>query len=201
MKFFIAILSLFLILTSCVEKREIRQFPLDQFAEGDLAFRCGRGFMSKAVTAVEDEGLYSHVGLVVRENGKWMIVHAVPAEPDFKGDFDRVKKDEPDVFYSHDRASSGCLVHTGLKDSVLIRAICKDALSYACDSVLFDNDYDLEDSTAFYCTELVWHLYNKAGIDLSEGRRRFVNLFHIKGDVILPEHLFKYSDNNPYFKF
>ena len=179
----------------------MRLLPLGQLAEGDLAFRCGRGFMSRAVTAAEDEGLYSHVGIVVRENDKWMIVHAVPEEPDFKGDFDRVKKDEPDVFFSYDRASRGCLVHTGLTDSVMIKNICRDAVSYACDSVLFDNDYDLEDSTMFYCTELVWHLYNKAGIDLSEGRRRFVNLLHIKGDVILPEHLFKYSNNNPYFNF
>ncbi|MBR4842172.1 MAG: hypothetical protein IK006_03640 [Bacteroidaceae bacterium] len=179
----------------------MRKLPEDQLVEGDLAFRCGRGFFSRAVTATEDEGLFSHVGIVVRENDRWMIVHAVPAEPDFKGDFDRVKKDDPDVFFGHDRACRGCLVHTGVTDTLLVHAICMEAIGYARDSVLFDNDYDLEDASMFYCSEMVWHLYNQIGIDLTEGRRRYINLFHIKGDVILPEHLYMYSDNEPYYSF
>lgn len=198
---FIWLCIIILFVTSCTERQEGRLVPMDQLVEGDLAFRCGLGFFSRAVTVAEDDGLYSHVGLVVRENGEWMVVHAVPAEHDFKGDSDRVKMDGIEVFFRNDRARRGCLVHTGLTDSAQVRRICRRAIELAHDSVLFDNDYDLEDSTRFYCSELVWHLYNKTGMDISEGRRRFIDIFHIKGDVILPEHLFRYSGNAAYFSF
>ena len=62
---------------SCSPKQDPGRFPWDELTEGDLAFRCGRGLFSRVVTATEDDGLYSHVGIVVREEGKWKIVHAV----------------------------------------------------------------------------------------------------------------------------
>lgn len=44
--------------------------------------------------------------------------------------------------------------------------------------LLFDSQFDFEDTTAFYCTELVCFLYQQAlHIDLSEGRRHNLPLF------------------------
>lgn len=188
---------------SCASVQEnTAMFPVDEIAEGDLAFRCGRGMFSHVVTFSEEKGLYSHVGLVVRDrDSSWKVVHAVPDEREFKGDFDRVKMEDIAVFFSSQRARRGCLLHTGISDTTLLGAICRNAKKAAQDSLGFDNDYDLEDSSKVYCTEFVWRLFRREGIDLSEGRRRFTRIVRINGDVLLPEHLLDHCGNNIYFTF
>lgn len=176
-------------------------FPFEQMQEGDLAFRCGRGFFSRAVMSAEQEPLYSHVGVLVQEDGQWKVVHAVPGETEFSGDFDRVKAEGIGTFFAPDRAFRGCLVHTGLSDEERISALREEALQLARDSVRFDGSYTLADSSRLYCTELVWMLYRHAGKDLSEGRRRYINVFGIQADCLLPEHLYSYSENKVYYIF
>ena len=189
------------LLFSCTSVQESRLLPLDEIEEGDLAFRCGPGVFSRAVTTTEDDGRYSHIGVIVLEDGKWKVVHAVPGETEFKGDFDRVKMEDLDLFFSPERACRGSIVHTGLRDSLQVRSLRRRAIRAARDSVRFDNSYLLEDSTEVYCTEFIWRLYRQSGIDLSEGRRRYVNVLYIKGNVILPEHLYAYSGNVAYYTF
>ena len=60
---------------------------------GDIVFRRGGGFTSHAVVTLDARGYYSHVGMVVDTAGRMMVVHAVPGEPDYEGDPDRVKLD------------------------------------------------------------------------------------------------------------
>ena len=190
------------LLSGCREKEPERVFPVEEMREGDLAFRCGAGVFSRAVTTVEEEGVYSHVGILLKDDeGAWAVVHAVPGETEFRGDFDRVKKERLGVFFSPERARRGCLVHTGLADSLKVENLRRTALGMARDSVRFDGDYDLSDSTRLYCTELVWRLYRREGVDLSEGRRKAVNALHIHGECLLPEHLLKYENNVVYHQF
>ena len=172
--------------------------PFDEMAEGDLAFRCGRGIFSRIVTTAEEEGVYSHIGLVVRDNGKWKVAHAVPGEHEFKGDFDRVKLEEIETFFAPDRAFRGCLVRTGVK---IPDRLPEKAVRAARDSVEFDSDYDCDDPSKVYCTEFVWRLFMDEGVDLSEGRRTSVNVIGISGDIILPEHILHYSGNTQYYHF
>ena len=67
---------------------------------GDIVFRRGGGFTSHAVVTLDAHGYYSHVGMVVDTAGRMMVVHAVPGEPDFEGDPDRVKLDSLQKFFS-----------------------------------------------------------------------------------------------------
>ena len=169
--------------------------------EGDLVFRCGEGIVSRAVTSVEKDGLFSHVGILVRDGGEWKVVHAVPGEKEHPGDFDRVKAETPERFFAPARARAGAMVHCGLSDPAVLERIRETALGWARDSVRFDDDYDLADSSRLYCTELVWRLYRLAGIDLSEGRRRNLNILFVHGECLLPEHLFHYSGKSVYYQF
>ena len=66
--------------------------------EGDLLFRKGTGVVGHIVTSVDNRGEFSHVGIVVRRGDEWQVIHAVPHEPDFEGDFDRVKIESVDSF-------------------------------------------------------------------------------------------------------
>jgi Orthopoxvirus protein of unknown function (DUF830). len=67
--------------------------------EGDVVFRRGAGLISRAVLAADEDGQFSHIGIVVRNGNNWMVVHAVPGEPEFKGDSDRVKMEPIASFF------------------------------------------------------------------------------------------------------
>lgn len=199
-------LSAFILLTglmvaACSGRTVTVELPYGSLREGDLAFRCGRGVFSRAVTTAEEEGVYSHVGLLIRDGGQWKVVHAVPGERDSKEDFDRVKMEDLEVFYSPGRAYCGALVHTGLCEEERISALREMAVQMARDSVRFDGNYTLKDSSQMYCTELVWRLYRRVGVDLSEGRRKYIHALNVNGDVLLPEHLLHYSGNTIYYKY
>lgn len=185
----------------CKETPRVLELPYDQMCEGDLVFRCGLGVFSRAVTAVEMEGRYSHIGILFHRDGGWKVVHAVPGEKDFPGDCDRVKEESVESFFSASRACRGCLVHTGLKDKQKQHIIYESALSFVRDSIRFDDKYDLQDTAKVYCAEFVWLLYKRANIDLSEGRRRYVKAFNIHSDCLLPEHLLAYKGNEVYYNF
>lgn len=178
-----------------------RVLPISEMREGDLAFRCGQGIFSRAVTSAEDSCVYSHVGVLVKADGKWKIVHAVPGEREGGDDYDRVRMNDPEEFFANGKAFRGCLVHTGLSDSTAARTISEKAVEAAENRVEFDKGYDCGDSSKVYCTEFVWRLYKDCGIDLSEGRRKSLNTFYVKGEVILPEHLLKYSKNEIYYSY
>ena len=191
-----------LMVTGCNNNKcPVISLPYSDMQEGDLAFRCGYGFFSRAVTAVEQERSYSHVGILIKDSVKWMVAHAVPGEIEFQGDFPRVKIEPIEDYYTPSRANKGCLVHTGVIDNGIICSVHSLALRYVRDSVRFDEKYNLNDSTRVYCTEFVWRLYRKYEIDLTEGRRLFIKAFNIHNECILPEHLLAYRFNRIYYIF
>ena len=199
-----AFLLFLFILAGCGRSVPARHFPTESMRTGDLVFRCGRGVLSRAVVMAEQmDGRYSHVGVLIRDvDGVWKVAHSVPAEREFNGDFDRVKFEPLEAFLSPKMAARGCLVHVGsLTDPVRLQALCDEARQAFRDSVRFDHDYDLADSSKVYCTEFIWLLFKHYGLDLSEGRRRYVNLMNIRGDILLPEHILQYKDNTVYYQF
>ena len=86
---------------------------------GDVVLRRGSGLTSRTVLALDEKGEYSHVGIVVDSAGVKMVVHAVPDEPDYEGDPDRVKMDTPEQFFSSVYAQTGEVCR--YKDSLAAR--------------------------------------------------------------------------------
>ena len=160
-------------------------------ADGDIVFRRGTGMMSHTVVAA-DGGRYSHVGIVVDSAGVKMIVHAVPDEPDFPGDIDRVKMESPRKFFSTINANVGEVMRYTDKNVASVAA--REAMRlYRC-GLLFDHDYDDNDSTKLYCSELVERAYLGAGVSLTEKRRHdfVVPGFHFE-HVIMPSDIYENS--------
>lgn len=156
--------------------------------EGDLLFRKGTGVVGHIVTSVDNRGDYSHVGIVVRKDGAWQVVHAVPHEPDFKGDIDRVKIESVERFLGrYPEASFGHYRVKIASDSVAIAVA--NALRLSEQRVPFDHDYDLSDTSSLYCTEFVEYIYSLAGIALSEGRRTELFFPSLSGNYIMPSDL------------
>lgn len=144
---------------------------------GDIVFRLGESRESRAVTSVDRKGDYSHVGMVMNVNGSWMVLHAVPNERATKQEEDSVKLEPIGVFFRSDRAMKGGIYRFPIAPEDTLRLLQKGLQLYARHP-LFDGQFDCEDTTAFYCSELVYFLYqNVLNTDITEGRRHQLPLF------------------------
>lgn len=171
---------------------------LPHLAEGDLLFRKGTGVVGRVVTAFDSEGQYSHVGIIARRNGEWCVVHAVPHEHDFEGDFDRVKCDPVKHFVGYySNAEVG--LYRPLVSPEQVQIAVSNALRLSDKRVHFDHDYDLADTTKLYCTELVEYVYGLAGVSMSEGRRTDISFIGSSEPQIMPSDLTQSTKLKPIF--
>lgn len=144
---------------------------------GDIVFRLGESRESYAVATVDRKGDYSHMGMVMNVNGQWMVLHAVPNERTSRQEEDSVKLEPVGVFFRSDRAVKGCIYRYPLSPEDTLRLLQKGLCLYGRHP-LFDGQFDCEDTTSFYCSELVYFLYlNALGVDLTESRRHQLPLF------------------------
>lgn len=178
MKTLFTIITATIMLASCGEKEQRSILPEGcELRAGDVVFRRGSGLTSRAVLAADRYGAYSHIGIVVDSCGVMMVVHAVPGEPDYDGDPDRVKMDTPRRFFSSMNARIG-EVKRLRGDSATAARAARFAMDVYRRGTLFDHDYDDSDTTKMYCCELVDFAYRKAGRPLA-GRKR--HRFHLPG--------------------
>lgn len=163
--------------------------PADvELCRGDIVFRLGGGMESHAVMMMDTHGRYSHVGIVVDTLDRLMIVHAVPGEPDFDGDVDRVKVDSIEKFFGSVYANRGEVVRCS--DSAIARKASENAMAICRRGTLFDHDYNSSDTTKMYCTELVMYAYEKAGLRLTEREPHSISLPLLKAEVYYPSDIY-----------
>jgi len=179
-----------LILASC-SKNEKRFFLSDwQFSEGDIVFRRGIGAKSTAVLRVDKEGLYSHVGIIVKLDSVFMVVHITPGEREKGETEDRIKIEAPELFFCPFKAQSGAVIR--LKDSLeYAEMAAHEAYRLFQQVILFDHNYLLEDTTKMYCTELIWRSYLSGNKDITQGRRSVLENFPLfSGTYIFPSDIY-----------
>ena len=165
-------------LASCAETEQRSILPEGcELRTGDVVFRRGSGLTSRAVLAADRHGAYSHIGIVVDSCGVMMVVHAVPGEPDYEGDPDRVKMDTPQRFFSSMNARIGEVKRLRGDSATALRA-ARFAVDVYKRGTLFDHDYDDTDTTKMYCCELIDFVYRKAGRPLAGQKRHY---FHLPG--------------------
>lgn len=158
--------------------------------DGDIVLRKGTGLTSRAVTFADNGSCYSHCGIAINEKGRVMVIHAVPGEPDFEGDKDRVKLEPITQFYSSVRASKGCVLR--FSDSNIAKKSARTAMEVYKRGTLFDHSYDDTDTTMMYCCELIEFSYHKNGINLIQTIRHDIDLPGLKlRHVIFPSDFTK----------
>ncbi len=182
--------------SSAVDFEALKQ----ELREGDLLFRRGMGVLGRAVTATDSDGQFSHVGIAVKIDDSWHVIHAVPDERDFEGDIDRVKCEPVESFFDQMRAGNGAVYRISLAPEQ-IEVATKNALRLSTEQRPFDHDYNLGDTTELYCTELVEYVFGLGGVSISEGRRTHVSFPSMTGDYIMPSDLTKNSRLNPIYSF
>lgn len=133
---------------------------------------------------------FSHVGMVFKSKGRWMVVHAVPDESE-SHETDCIKCEPIENFLDSSKAQSSKFMRVKCSHHKSLAAV-EYAISKANNKTLFDNDYDLSDTTRFYCTELVWQAYKHQGINLISKFNKIFMLGKIKV-VIFPVDLLQSS--------
>jgi hypothetical protein len=126
----------------------------------------GKSIRSAIVRLLEGSSrAYSHVGLVVLENGRPFIIHA---DPGHDATTDKVMKEPWDAVISPKYITGATIFRLadlsaadrlGTQASTVAQQFWRDALP-------FDHEFDLTTPEKVYCTELVWRAYMAAGIDL-----------------------------------
>jgi hypothetical protein len=152
---------------------------------GDIVFRRGTGMVSHAVLTADRGGAYSHTGIVVDDGGVLKIVHVVPGEPDANGVKDRIKAEAPELFFALDNAVEGAVMRIQNEEDIAERA-ARRALALVETGVAFDHDYDLQDTTRMYCTELLQFVFERERCDLTDGARSHISIPGFAGEYILP---------------
>ena len=186
---------------NCSGKKEEINLPAIRFEEGDIVFRKGLGTKSNAVLHADKNGIYSHVGIVVKQDSLFMVIHITPGEREDGETEDRIKIELLEQFFSLERAQCGAVIR--LKDSLEYATNAgQEAFRMLREGILFDHDYLLEESGKMYCTELIWHAYLSAGKDITRGRRSTIeNVPLYSGTYIFPSDIFENDEFTIIYKF
>lgn len=186
-------------ITACTDNRQQTFVEPGNLHEGDIALRRGRGVASYAVVNTDPDGKYSHIGIIAKVDGRLVVVHSVPGESR-QGEQDKVKIESLQSFFSEDKAMKGALMRFK-GDPYTAEKAARLAVKLAEEGTPFDNDYDLEDTTRLYCTELIEFIYSRCGMDVTEGRRTSISIPGFAGEYILPSDIYKSSLFEVIYKF
>lgn len=187
----IFVLCIAILITLCqCSKGSTIDIPISKLENGDIAFRRGIGINSRAVIHCDNNGKYSHIGVVVKQDNSVMVIHAVPGEHDSEDDFDRIKIEPINHFFRKEAAQSGEILRYPLSETQKYM-IASFAKHKANEKIKFDHDYDLNDTSALYCTEFIQLIFANHGIDLSEGRRTSLNIPGMNGEYLMPSDIYK----------
>jgi len=169
-----------------------RAFSMEELCDGDLVFRRGRSPESHAVLIGSPGNAFSHVGMVVREQGQAWVIHAVPGENGNGPDF--IRRESLAEFLAFKKASRFAVYRADFPDSIRTRA-ADAALSFFREQRLFDNRYDLETDDRLYCTELVLKAFGQANAALTGLGMTELDLVFGKISLLFPGNLIE----NPHF--
>jgi len=131
-----------------------------RWRSGDVLFLNGTSLRSRAVRLLQGYTTdYSHVGIVVVDEGVPFVIHADPAAG-------KVIKQRWDAVIRSGQVSGGAVYRVRGADARATAAACAVARQHAREDAPFDNDFDLRTVDRLFCTELVWRAYRSAGVDL-----------------------------------
>ena len=128
--------------------------------EGDIIFRHGFGLISDAIVKyTKDIYPISHCGIIVKDSlGELFVIHTVS---NALADVDGMQQDNLNKFVKESHLNSVMVSRYNYTDSIMPTKIAEQAKSYLSQQIPFDHRFDCDDSTAFFCTEFVWRVFNR----------------------------------------
>jgi len=178
---------------------QLSQEEIELLQPGDIILRQGFGAVSQAIGEYLDEEIrVSHVALLSQgEEGQWRVIQSISQRI---SNTDGVQTQDLATFVSESETNSIVVVRfKGYQSEPgLNLRIEQTALNYLDQQVPFDHSFSLEDSTRFFCSELIWRLFLiEAEVDVFEKmekeirreRLRFASFFDTDYfEVIINHH-------------
>jgi hypothetical protein len=159
---------------------------------GDIILRLGYGTVSESISKIlNEEYKISHCGIIVpcdscRNNYK--VIHSVSSS---LSPIDGVQDDCLDIFIKNSQPNSILITRYKNLDSNDKNKLISWANYYLKQGIPFDHSFDVNDSSSFYCTELLLHIFSNANIYLPNKYLENKNMDRLK---------FKYFWDSNYFE-
>ncbi len=135
----------------------LSEIEKSQLETGDLILRKGYGFVSNMIYKLMDEDYeVTHIGVIIKNKDSIRVAHSLSSKV---SEQDGLRFQELDSFVFHSIDST--LLVTRVKN---IRKQQQEDIAtqlsyYLTQHIPFDHAFDYHDTTAFYCSELVWKIY------------------------------------------
>lgn len=139
-------------------------YHTDSIQPGDIILRKSYGLISDIITSqLKDTINISHCGIIAKnESGEFCVIHSLSK---MVSDYDGMQSCSIDEFINDSRAETVKVVRFRNRKNKLIADY---AQHYLKEKIPFDEDFDKNDTTAFYCSELPIHIIkNTFGTDIS----------------------------------
>jgi uncharacterized protein YycO len=149
-----------------VSTYSLSQNEINKLKDGDIILRRGFGMVSDLiVTTMNEEYDISHCAIIVKDNNHFKVIHTVSQS---LSEFDGVQSQTLSRFISDSKENSIIVVRLkGISDS----SISQRAKYFLSKKLPFDHDFDINDSSKLYCTELIWKVIKDSyKIDIFENQ-------------------------------
>jgi len=136
--------------------------------EGDIVLRRGYGMFSDGIVEVQNGKLEAtHCAILVVKNKTWQVIHALSSSV---SPVDGTQYQSFRTFLNESKPNSIVVVRfNSSKDT--ISSIVKTMEYYAKNTKPFDHDFNKQDTSKFYCSELFQHVFKKVlSKDIFEGQ-------------------------------
>jgi len=161
---FLISVALFLFIYSFYSEKEhsnsqysFSQEEINLIQDGDIILRHGFGLVSDIIVkSLKEKYDVSHCGIICKNNdGKINVIHSVSQT---LSDVDGIQLHEIDRFVKDSRENSIIVVRYKPPINKSQACISDKAKYYLAKTIPFDNSFDIEDSSEFYCSELLWKI-------------------------------------------
>jgi len=158
--FFLIVLALYFFFSKkeIISINEIDENCIEDF---DIILSKGQSMQSKLISllklSTED---YSHIGIVIKENDKVFVLHSTPDGAATNG----IRYDDLHTFINLSNVSDFTVLRHKDISSEFNQKLRMEFSSYKTIQAPFDFDFDNFENKKLYCSELVWLIYEKAGL-------------------------------------
>ena len=170
-----------------LSKEENCEFPplsLLQLKDGDVILRKGNSVFSELIARnfPAAEGM-SHCGFIFKIDDQYQVIHTISKS---LSDIDGIRINTLEEFVREAKQNRICIIRYHKKlNPVSMKERC---LTLLRQKIPFDNDFDLNDSSQLYCSELLRNVY------MEQGEPDFFQMRNIAGVSVIDFATFFNSD-------
>lgn len=156
--------------------------------DGDVILRHGYGLVSDLITETLAEEV-SHCAILVKDSSGINVIHSVSQS---LSDYDGVQMQNLKRFINDSKKNSVVVMRYKFSENDDKSLIGKKARSYLDKKIPFDNNFDINDSSQFFCSELLWKVFLDAyGADVLKNKYDKGNNELLKFDVFFNPEFFE----------